>query len=191
MPLLHRYAAAGHTRRQFPSRPHPTLACGCRVMSDSTMHSTSERVIREMLREQSAPPGANQWYSRPAMVMQPAGQHERAGSGNNNAAPQRNRGKQRSLSSAALGSAPARQRQRSSTNGGSDASVCMCPAQRPAAGGQHAQQRMQLGLTRICAQRDPQQRVEVAPILLPSLHPRVVPVLGHVLRGSTVKGPAE
>lgn len=42
------------------------------------MHSSNDSVMSEMLREQSAPPGANQWYSRPAMVMQPA----RAGQGN-------------------------------------------------------------------------------------------------------------
>lgn len=65
--------AAGRQAAAPRPQPAPPLACGCMVMRDSTMHSTNERVMREMLREQSAPPGANQWYSRPAMVMQPAG----------------------------------------------------------------------------------------------------------------------
>lgn len=32
----------------------------------------SERVMSEMLSEQSAPEGAKKWYSRPAIVMHPA-----------------------------------------------------------------------------------------------------------------------
>jgi hypothetical protein len=49
------------------------LTAGCRVMMDSTRQRIIARVMREMLREQSAEPGAKKWYSRPAMVAQPAG----------------------------------------------------------------------------------------------------------------------
>lgn len=47
---------------------------------------------------------------------------------------------------------------------------------------QQRQRRRQQPLTCIGAQRDAQQGVEVSAILLPSLHPGVVPVLGHILR---------
>ena len=130
-----------------PSTP-PSLAWGCMVMSDSTMHSTSDRVMREMLREQSAPPGANQWYSRPAIVMQPA---QRVGRHTGWLAAKRACERQR-------GPRTTGYRERGHA-------VAAIPA-----------------LTCVGAQRDAQQRVEVAPVLLPSLHPGVVPVLGHVLR---------
>ena len=142
------------------------------------MREFRERVMSEMLSEQSAPEGAKKWYRRPAMVMQPAG------------AEAGRRARSRTCAPGAAGqqcgraSAAASQRRLFCARSHRPGSAC-CEHSAPAApahppGMPAAAWRR--SLTRIGAQCDAQQRLEVERVLLARLHPRVVPVLGHVLR---------
>lgn len=47
------------------------LTAGCMLISEKATQRMSATVMMVMLKEQSWPPGANQWYSRPAIAMPP------------------------------------------------------------------------------------------------------------------------